>query len=104
MLCCPVHAEFIQFPRSFRLILFSAILHYSDDLCGGCQYLLPCELHMQVLYVPSANRCDQRHMPLVTDVEFDRFIQIHAPTKQLLIVNVTSTRYAPVHIASPVAR
>ncbi|XP_065179999.1 uncharacterized protein LOC135810434 [Sycon ciliatum] len=36
-------------------------------------------------------RCDQRHMPLVTDVEFDRFIQIHAPTKQLLIVNVTST-------------
>lgn len=72
-------------------IFYKTYWLWSDDSFCACGIM---SLHVAILSFDFCSfRCDQRHMPVVTDVEFDQFLREHAPTQQLLIVHVSNSRW-----------
>ena len=44
---------------------------------------------------PPPCKCDKRHIPPITDVEYDRYLQTHVPKDQLVVVCVNSDSLLP---------
>lgn len=41
---------------------------------------------------PSKFRCDRRRIPIITDLEYDIFLNEHVPRTQMIVISVTSSQ------------